>query len=242
MAKRSAWRNNKYYGQRFNGRVFRPYTTTIGELVLAWNDLHEVLALIFVSMIGRYERNELEKHFHGEFELHIFERYAGIWSSASYDRPKREMLKALLNPSIAEAVPTRPKFIEDVKWILGEASGLEEIRNFAVHSPFRYGPFKEHEDMADALTALRDGQYGVVPNVLMKNKRALEMAAKDHSKQEMLRKFRWARDYILVLRDFAMMITMALTFDESPWPRRPDTPNRGQTKRSSPRRRVRPAK
>lgn len=38
-------------GERFTDRIFKPYVTAIGELALAWNDLHEKLGWLFYLYI-----------------------------------------------------------------------------------------------------------------------------------------------------------------------------------------------
>jgi hypothetical protein len=66
--------------EKFTGRHYRPITTAIGQLALAWNDFHEDLALLFVELLSRGRAFPA----------------TDIWSSAIYDRPKRAMLRAVI--------------------------------------------------------------------------------------------------------------------------------------------------
>jgi hypothetical protein len=58
-------------------QVYKPYVMAIGQLALAWNELHESLALLFIELLasGRaYPATD-------------------IWNAATFDRPKRQLIK-----------------------------------------------------------------------------------------------------------------------------------------------------
>lgn len=218
---------------RFTERGYKPYVSAIGQFVLAWNDLHEKLGRLFVTIIAaqmQVEETENEELLNSYFEA---ERWAGLWSSSHYDRPKRALLEALLNPYIAFDSQRFPKFVEDITWILKETDKLEETRNTAVHSPLWW-----IGDKSLIFQALMGASATpVIPDVTMGNRRAVFLAK---AKKDLLKEFRWARDASLTLRNFTISVDRALTSEHGSWPRRPSLPNRGQKK--TPQGRLHPAR
>jgi hypothetical protein len=70
-------RKKAYRRETFAGRRYKPYALAIGQLTLAWNGLHEDLALLFIELLAKgraYPATDL-------------------WNSAAFDRPKRAMLR-----------------------------------------------------------------------------------------------------------------------------------------------------
>jgi hypothetical protein len=45
-------REIRHRALRFESRQFKPYAAAIGQFVLAWNDLHETLALLYWTLLG----------------------------------------------------------------------------------------------------------------------------------------------------------------------------------------------
>jgi len=105
--------------ETFRGRAWRPYVAALGQLALAWNELHEHLAYLFTTVMP--EDNK--------------ERTIHVWYSASQDRAAREMLRAALISQPEEFLEKYPAAVEEIRWILGQAHALEEARNNAIHSP-----------------------------------------------------------------------------------------------------------
>ncbi len=69
----------------FRSDDFRPYAIALGEMSLAWNDLHERLAALFWAALGI--RNGLIPF--------------SVWYSSKYDRAQRDMLRSLaITPAI----------------------------------------------------------------------------------------------------------------------------------------------
>jgi hypothetical protein len=188
---------------RFTEKMFRPYVIAIGELALAWNDLHEKLASLFWTILG------------GGWK----ERPIGIWNSSNFDRPRREMLKAAVVASTNSERMTFPNMVADICWVLAESEKLEQARNNAIHSPL----LMARQSSIFLEEVIRGAGYDVIPNDLLKNPRALKLAKKD-----LLTEFRWCRDASLVLRDFSIAVDRALCETGVPWPKRPSLPNRGQ--------------
>lgn len=239
MAKKSSEELRK--GERFTDAQYNSYTTTIGQFVLSWNDLHEKLALVFAGVLSHVDRRKIPKKHKPNYEFREVERLSGIWNSSLYDRPKREMLRGIMVPLVISDLIEFDKLEEDIGWILDQADKIEEFRNNAVHSPLIHN-FTEY-DISPLHPGTRDrrkypmfagGQ--IAPNTLMRNRRALRIARK-LSNDEFLRELRWARDASIVLRDFALRIFWALLYETAPWPRRPSLPNLGKRKTRQSRRR-----
>jgi hypothetical protein len=231
MARKS--RSELRKGESFTDAQYNRYTTTIGQFVLTWNDLHEKLALMFTGILSYVDRKKIPKKHRPEYGFREMERFAGIWNSSPYDRPKRETLRGILVPLVTSDFIQFESFEDDVRWILDEADKIEEIRNNAVHAPLIHD-FNEF-DISPMFPAsadrrkIRSSGGKITPNVLMRNRRALRIVQKHHD-GDMLRELRWARDASTVLRDFALRISWALLYEPAPWPRRPDLPNRGSKK------------
>ena len=100
---------------RFTEHQFDPYVRAIGQLVLAWNSFHEVMAwtyeIVIADAIRPAEHNKGPQVREG-------------WNALNSDRDKRKLLRAAAaNLPPAEA-KNLPKFAEDVKWILDRADEL----------------------------------------------------------------------------------------------------------------------
>lgn len=189
-----------YTGPRYTEQQMVPYAVALGQLVLSWNDLHERLASLFWTTMG------------GGW----IDRPIAVWNSVNFDRARRGLLRAAVG-SAAREQAEHPSLVDDVKWLLDRCDELEEARNNAVHSPLLLVRIGIDHTRA-AATRSR-----AVPDVLLRNPRALKLQQKD-----LLSEFRRVRASVLVLRDFAVRIDRALTADGAVWPRRPTLPNRGQ--------------
>jgi len=196
-SKRRRWR---YKGDRFTERRFRPYVLAIGQVALAWNDLHEELAMLFVTMNGG-----------GWIEPHL-----GIWNSASMDRARRAMIRGLNANYTAREKAEFPRRQPEINWLLAEAEKLENDRNNIIHSPLflvRGG----------GIAAGYTGQ-AALPHTLGRNIRALNLS----EKRDLLSYFRGCRNAALMLRDFTHHLKRAISASGAPWPRRPVLPDREQ--------------
>jgi hypothetical protein len=67
-------REIRHRALRFESRQFKPYATAIGQFVLAWNDLHETLALLYWTLLG--------------FNDKVLDR----WNEARFDDRKRALI------------------------------------------------------------------------------------------------------------------------------------------------------
>jgi hypothetical protein len=183
---------------RFTEPVFQSYATAAGQLLLAWNDLHERLSILFVTSMGGGWVN----------------RPLAIWHGATRDYAKRQMLRAAIAdiPDIEKA--GRSKIVEEIKWILDAADKLEGFRDDSAHTPLHYLFRGLVPDVKSAI---------ISPNTTFQNPRAIRLDTKG---QDMLIEYRYARERIVVLRDYAIAIDAAWGNARVPWPHRPDLPER----------------
>jgi hypothetical protein len=106
---------------RFTEAHFQPYVKAIGQLLLAWNDLHERLGNLFVMAMG----------------AGWVDRPLAVWHSSVRDLAKRQMLKAAVSHLTDSEVEHWPKLVEEILWILKVANSLEGLRDDSAHTPLR---------------------------------------------------------------------------------------------------------
>jgi hypothetical protein len=207
--KRRLTRNHRY-----NEKAYRPYTAAIGQLALAWNDLHEKLGTIFCTLLGA-------------------ERYIALWNAPKFDRPKRDLLRALLSTVTQPEKNSAPRLIPDVTLLLNKTDALEEGRNNSVHTPLFWARGDLFYWATGEVTPPID--LGVWPDSSQGNVRAKSLAGK-----ELLNTFKLWRDQVLYLRNFADAMDSALSAG-APWPRKfalptekPKSSRQGQRRRQSP--------
>ena len=227
-------------GERFTDAHYNRYTTTIGQFVLSWNDLHEKLALVFAGVLSHADRRKIPKKHKVDYEFRERERLAGIWNSSQHDRPKREMLRGIMVPLVVADLIEFSDLEEDIRWILDQADKVEDFRNNAVHSPLIHAAVEYDITPMTWLLGRPRKKHDIAPNILMQNRRALRIAQKKANDE--FGELRWARDASIVLRDFALRIYWALLYEHAPWPRRPSLPNLGRRKSRPNRRRPAPAR
>jgi hypothetical protein len=195
----SKWANRP----SFTENEFEPYVIAIGQLLLAWNDLHERLASLFVSALGGGWVN----------------RPLALWHAVRADGGKRNMLKtALAELSDSEKGQAGDKLVEEIQWILDHAQKLEDIRDDAAHTPlYRYPPVSSKNKLAKLI------KTGVFPEDTLSHPRARKIISKN---KDLLVEFEYARERIIVLRDYALAIDLAWGIESLPWPDRPKLPER----------------
>ena len=103
--------------RNFRDDDFKPVAQAIGEVVLAWNDLHQVLGILFWFTVGI--KNALVPF--------------AVWHSSKVDRAQREMQQALVDLE-ALGLDIRKDVRGEFRWLLKEINKLEDHRNNAVHS------------------------------------------------------------------------------------------------------------
>lgn len=195
--------------------IYKPYVVAIGQLALAWNQLHEALALLFIELLANG---------------HAYPA-TDMWNAAAFDRQKRLLLKSLLR-TVDLKYPAKLQMKADLEWTLVEIDKVEDARNDAVHSPLTVTP---EGKVLGMLTA--DGKQvrvpvtinKVVPSAAFDNRRALKLLNKD-----LLSEFRWCRDMSLTLTEYVGDVYQSVAANPSEsaaWPARPSLPNRNSKKK-----------
>jgi hypothetical protein len=202
---KTGWRPKHH---RFTEKDFRPYVIALGQLTLAWNDLHERLATLFWILMGGGWKN----------------KPIGIWNTVEYDRPKRKLLLAALKGCTPSETQVHPSMVDEIEWIIIKANELEDVRNDAIHSPLTLVP---------KYFVKQFGTTSVVPDDALDNRRAVKLSKK--ARNDFLEEFKWCYRCTIVLRDYASQIEYAyggsVRFGAAfPWPRRPAWPTRSQKK------------
>lgn len=100
--------------------AFRPYVVALGQLALMWNELHEMLGLLYCSLMGARPEMPVNQHL-------------AVWHALKIDRAQRDILLAAAESNTLGAIPIT--FVEDIKWLCQRADSIEEARNNAIHSP-----------------------------------------------------------------------------------------------------------
>lgn len=198
----SKWPDGGGRRRRFTEPQFAACLKAIGQLLLAWNDLHERLLTLFVPASGADTEHESQ-------------RPAAVWHSVRSDHARREMLRAALSKLPNDEFKGREKLVTEITWILDMADKLEGRRDDAVHTPLIYA----------APVRLKNGLWpgGVFTETGYLNPRALRIRCKQ---QNVLIEYRYAYRRILVLRDYVVAIEFSWRFAQLPWPDRPSLPDR----------------
>ena len=121
----------------FTHKAFRPYALALGEIALAWNDLHVSLSFVFSSLLSVGNLN--------------VGRSQAIWQQITNDRMQRNVLVAVAQEATLE-LASREQF-DDIKWLCDQAASLEDFRNDALHSPL-WGVGKQKRPYIAPVTGL----------------------------------------------------------------------------------------
>ena len=71
---------------------FRPYVEALGQLALAWNELHFNLSLLYCSLMGARVGIPVDQHF-------------AVWHALKMDRAQRDILRAAATSSGLQRAP-----------------------------------------------------------------------------------------------------------------------------------------
>jgi hypothetical protein len=128
-----------------------------------------------------------------------------IWNCNSIitnERAQRAMLRAAIDGRWPGS--SKPRAHQDIGWILNKVDALAFARNRAIHSPLVF--------LINALS----GAIEISPMHFFGNPRADELTGKS-----LLEEYRWYRDHLSKLADFAIPLHFAINFPEHAWPDRP---------------------
>jgi hypothetical protein len=115
------------WGLPVTSRAFGPYVTALGQLTLAWNELHETLALVFCMVMGGGLVNQ----------------YLAIWHAIKVDRAQRDILLAAAKAGNVQG-SSYPNLVSDLEWICGKANAVEDARNDALHALMGISAWPRH--------------------------------------------------------------------------------------------------
>lgn len=191
--------------EQYTSEEYRPYVLAIGQVALAWNDLHEVLCEFYMALTSDFHEPTL-----------------AAWQAVPSDRTKRAMLKAALNAALEDYLPYNPHAPQDWKWLLGQIDRLEDDRNNVVHAPLASFQSDVWRDLGV--------DTGIKPDAVCNNRRATNLIGRG----DLLIEYRWVRDAIIGLRDYTEALADAWRVSSkrpAAWPERPRLPNRGQKSR-----------
>lgn len=199
--------------QTYSEKHFEHHVAAIGRANLAWNSLHEALALVFWSLTGELN---------GVVAL-------AIWNRLGSDRAKKDILAAAAAANFAalkwdienddlnekeQRIGTITREHDAIKFLCDESNKLENDRNNAIHAPLSWHILSQ--------TVQSSSHQG--------NTRAHNLREKDVL-LEIDRLYKTA----LLLRDFALNLEFSLRDEQAAWPERPRMPDRGGAKLSLPR-------
>jgi hypothetical protein len=190
--------------KRAKRRAFRPYAEQIGWNAYEWNRLQEALGELFSDILSLDSKRIVS--------LNTKSIGYAIWHSTDNERTLRNMLREAMKASKAQnRMEQRP--YDDVSWILSQIEKLAGRRNAAIHAPF----------VMVSTSTSGVPAFEVVPAHFFGHPRAEELKDKSIPAE-----FKWYRDHLERLPDFAEELHFALIFQEVAWPDRPELPPRGQ--------------
>jgi hypothetical protein len=188
----------------FSHPGFRPYVSALGQLALAWNELHFILGLLYCSTMGVRVGVPVSQHL-------------AVWYALKTDRAQRDILLAAATSSRLQDAPNAPNtIIADIEWISNRANVVEDARNNAIHSPL-WGVKYHNEtiEISPRPSAVAQGHV-----------RARRLAGI----QDLLAEFRWCRNASLCLAEYAFAAHISIFRGFAiPWPNRPVWPTRQVT-------------
>lgn len=203
--------HSKLRRHQFTENEFDAHVRAIGQMLLAWNDFHESLAPLFAVAVSG-----------GGF----IERHLALWHAVRSDLWKRQMLEIAISKMPPSELGTRTTFVADIEWIVKKSKELEGKRDDAAHTPLYH---YESVSLTPVARALASGSgIGIFANTLWGNPRAERLFSEN---KNLIIEFENARKRLVILRDYALAISLAWSDAKLPWPDRPELPNPSPTKR-----------
>ena len=144
-------REIKHKALRFESRQFKPYATAIGQFVLAWNDLHETLAVLYWTLV--------------DFDDKVLDR----WNEAKFDHKKRALITRWSKGTSDKSKALMPHLYDDLDWLIGQIDLLAEPRNDTAHSPLT---------IVNDTFFIRPKPFKIAPNTTWGNYRAKRLLGK----------------------------------------------------------------
>ncbi len=197
--------NKEPRASKITSEKFKPYALAIGQMALAWNELHEALGHLFGEAL------DLKTGHDARIQC------AAVWGAITSDRQKRLVLDAAMSWVMPERHQKFPKLTRDVLWLTNRANSLEDRRNNVIHSPL-----DEATGLAAAIAGLQHGD--VYPGGFL-NERAGKLGrATTFAGKDLLNEMIVYRDYAQKLADFSDDIFAAWRGKAPTWPEQPALP------------------
>ena len=172
----------------FRDDRYHELARAIGELALVWNDLGMVLSDLFHALTRI--PNGLAAD--------------AVWNSIRSDRTQRDIVFSLAKLE-ALGYELESDLRADILWCLKEIEKLEDLRNYAIHSPV-------YQDHIGTIVAWYE----------LGHPRAKNLANKD-----LLKEFGWFYDTTVILRRYCEQLSDSVCRPNEPRASRPALPNRG---------------
>lgn len=188
--------------KRAQAKAFRPLAIELGWLTYEWNRLHESLGEIFANVIAAEYLNRGD----------MVRPPLAAWHALTNERAQRQMLSAALDSRYLLIEP-KPKIHGEISWVLGKLEALAGKRNDAIHAPLAFVNVSDLE--AEGVE--------ILPFYFLGNPRATGLRDKS-----LLEEFKWYRNHLEGLADYAGSLIFAMKFSDYTWPDRPQLPPRGQ--------------
>jgi len=186
--------------------VWRPYSTELGYLAIAWNELHYTLMSLF-AMLSWRPKNEASAK--------------AVWYAVDSDFSQRKMLRAVIesHPTVPDGRELPEALAKEILWILNQIDeSLRHKRNNALHAPLL------------AMCGVYDGavRYWAEAHLDPQNPRAKPLRGKD-----LIQEFRDYTEQADMLGVYAGHIFAFLSHRPVSWPKRPSSPQAHKKKKTT---------
>jgi hypothetical protein len=151
------------------------------------------------------------------------DRPLAVWHSIKSDHSKRQMLRRAIVKLPESEKAGRNRLVDEITWVLNVTDNLEGLRNDSAHTPLQFSG--DMFAIADVFSVAEFFSAGsrVFPDTSFQNPRAAHL---DQKNKDLLMEYKYARERILVLRDYVIAIDTAWSKASFPWPDRPSLPER----------------
>jgi hypothetical protein len=196
--------------QTYTATAIRPYAIAIGELSLAWNDLHEAFGVLFLHSLTFDVAN-----------VRQYIQLGVVWGSIGNDRQKREIVEAAINWIGPQEHQRWSGLAEEIIWAVRQGHVLEQQRNNVLHSPL----YQERNPLMVKMLRIQSGE--ILPATHLWNQRAQKLTAATVKKQKrLLQEIRLYRNSMYILAEYVRQLHDA-------WQKKRALPERPQMPRLS---------
>jgi hypothetical protein len=145
-------------------------------------------------------------------------RPLALWNTVRNDYGKRRLLLAAIKEVPDNEIGRHQKLREEIIWIVETSDKLEGYRDDAAHTPLGYS----YPLSTNPFASLLETASGIFADSIMWNPRAVRV---NREGMDLLAEFEYARQRVVILRDYALAIDLAWGNEKLSWPDRPPLPN-----------------